>query len=57
MRRFLRRMWRDLGNGRAVDNARRNADDLMRELAAVDALAARVAARGGRAHTGRARAA
>jgi len=49
MRRFLRRMWRDLGNAKAVDNARRNADDLMRDLAAVDALAARVAARTERA--------
>lgn len=45
MRTALLRMWRSLGNDRAIANARRDADELMRTLAAVDALALRVAAR------------
>jgi len=45
MRQLLFRAIRALGNERAIANARRDADELMRTLAAVDALALRVAAR------------
>jgi len=45
MRQLLLRAILALGNERAIANARRDSDELMRTLAAVDALALRVAAR------------
>jgi hypothetical protein len=45
MRSLLRKLRRSIGNDGAIENARRDADELMRMLAAVDALALRVAAR------------
>jgi len=44
MRSMLRRLIHMAGNGRALDNARGDRDELARALAAVDALAVRVAA-------------
>jgi hypothetical protein len=45
MRDAIRTLFRRLGNDGAIENARRDSDELMRMLAAVDALARRVAAR------------
>ena len=40
-----RRLWRKFGNDGAIENAHRDAEELMRMLTAIDALSRRVAAR------------
>lgn len=45
MRELLMRVRSALGNERAIENARRDSEEMMRALAAVEAAAARIAAR------------
>lgn len=45
MRELLMRVRSALGNEGAIENARRDSDEMMRALAAVEAAAARISAR------------
>jgi hypothetical protein len=44
MRHLLLRLMHEMGTGRAIDNARREHDEVARTMAAIDALAGRLPA-------------